>query len=65
MSWETNNRDRLANLYASINEQVPTYVGATASQNPQGLTIVSLKKSFVCLKRFKTLFGLSSYLVTP
>ena len=64
MNWENTNRDRLAALYSQLNQQVPTILGATISDTPNGHHLVQVKKSVVCLKRFKTLIAQSSYLVT-
>ena len=64
MNWEDANRDKLAKLYLQLNQQIPTIVGATVSVTPDGHSLVQVKKSVVCLKRFKTLIVQSSFLVT-
>jgi hypothetical protein len=64
MDWESRNREKLTTLYSKINQQVPTYLGANILGTQGGHSLVQIKKSVVCLKRFKTLVTQSSYLVT-
>jgi len=48
-------REKLANIYAGINNCFPSYIGATATSTTQGHTLIQIRKSTVCLKRFKSL----------